>query len=131
MPRWLLEEHLLVLAGRLESCVPARSSRYAPLRRAAHTIRSERLGILEEQQVRALEAFFEEHAREPSRTSLRAGALLAAAVADEGAGIERAVPSLQAWLGDPQQFSVRWIEAVERTLMEARQQTSVARGVTT
>ena len=49
------------------------------------------------------------------------GALLAAAVADERAGIAQAVPSLAGWMTDPSRFPTRWIAAVQATLDQARE----------
>jgi hypothetical protein len=120
MPRWLLEQHLFVLASRLESRVPEQAKKYAPLRRVADLLRAERVGVMPDERVLHLGSFFEGHAQEPAWTSLRAGALLAAAVADERTGIEHAVPSLERWLRGPQRSSARWMEAVTATLSEAR-----------
>lgn len=50
------------------------------------------------------------------------GGLIAAAVADETAGISRAVMPLVAWLAESPRFPALWIAAVEDTLAEARLQ---------
>jgi hypothetical protein len=48
------------------------------------------------------------------------GELLGAAVADECAGLDQAVPSLAAWMCEPSRFPTSWIRAVEETLVRAR-----------
>jgi hypothetical protein len=48
------------------------------------------------------------------------GSILVAAVADEAAGITRAVTSLQGWLTDSERFPPHWCEAVRTTLDHAR-----------
>ncbi len=52
----------------------------------------------------------------------RMGEILVAAVADEAAGLERAVASLEPWACDPARFPQLWIEAVRSTIAEARAQ---------
>jgi hypothetical protein len=48
------------------------------------------------------------------------GGILVAAVADERAGIELAVPTLTAWVSDAGRFPPEWIAAVDETLAAAR-----------
>ena len=50
------------------------------------------------------------------------GEILVAAVADEAAGIEKAVESLEPWVCDPARFPPPWIQAVRTTIAEARAQ---------
>ena len=49
-------------------------------------------------------------------------ALLAAAVAEERAGLTRAVPSIAGWMMDASRFPPGWIDAVRVTLERVRRQ---------
>jgi hypothetical protein len=49
-----------------------------------------------------------------------AGHLLAAAVADERAGVANAVHSLEEWLTAPDRFPAPWAIAVRATIRDAR-----------
>jgi hypothetical protein len=120
MPRLLLEEHLRILHEELVAAVPERVLEYASLLQAAEGLRSERETYLPESELRVLETGFRDLLEQPTEDDLRAGALIAAAVADERAGVPRAVASLMAWLADPARFPAPWLAAVERTLGRAR-----------
>jgi hypothetical protein len=50
------------------------------------------------------------------------GTLLCTAVADEMAGNENAVASLQPWMTDASRFPAEWIVAAEATLARARRE---------
>ena len=56
------------------------------------------------------------------------GELLAAAVADECAGIPEAVDSLALWMCESSRFPSAWCLAVEQTLARARQLVWALRG---
>jgi heme oxygenase len=121
MPRWLLERHLTALHAELEAAVPARGPQYASLLEAVAALAQERCRSLDDAALARLAADFDARVGPEWRTQLpHTGALLAAAVADERAGIVQAVPSLQGWMTDPARFPPRWIDAVHTTLQQAR-----------
>jgi hypothetical protein len=121
MPRLPLEEHLGILHDELLAAVPERASDYAVLRQAAARLRAERDASMPERTLGALETGFRDLLNGADEDDLRAGALIGAAVADEHAGVQRAVESLTEWLADAARFSARWLATVEQTLAEARQ----------
>jgi len=122
MPRWLLELHLEVLHAELVEAVPGRAHDYGTLLVAARRLREQRQARVEEAVLVALSTAFARQVGDEWDARLpETGALLAAAVADERAGVARAVPSLAGWLSDPSRFPARWIAAVEATLDEARE----------
>jgi hypothetical protein len=127
MPRLLLEEHLGILHEELVTAVPERAPEYASLLQAASTLRSEREAAMPEQELRALETGFRDLLAGVVEDDLRAGALIAAAVADERAGVPQAVDSLMEWLADPARFPAPWLGAVEQTLRRARRRRVGAR----
>ena len=120
MPRLLLEEHLRILHEELVAAVPERAAEYASLLEAANSLRDEREASLPEGVLKALETGFRELLEGGAEDDLRAGALIAAAVADEQAGVPRAVASLLEWLADPARFPAPWLAAVDKTLRRAR-----------
>jgi hypothetical protein len=120
MPRLLLEDHLRLLHHELVTAVPERAAEYGSLLDAADTLRDERLAYMPEAVVEACERGFHELLESSVEDDLRAGALLAAAVADEQAGLSEAVTSLLDWLADPERFPGRWRLAVDQTLRLAR-----------
>lgn len=121
MPRWLLEQHLLLLRDELAEALPERAPGYAVLAEAALALRAERERVLPPSRLLALDAEFaaavgpELAARLPG-----AGALCAAAVADERCGVPGAVPSLVEWLADPARFPDAWLAAAADTIDAAR-----------
>ena len=121
MPRLLLEEHLRLLHDELVTAVPERAAAYAVLRDVADRLAQERRAAMPEAVQEALERRFEELIEPGVDEDLRAGALLAAAVADERAGMPEAVTSLLEWLGDPARFPEAWRDAVDQTLRLARE----------
>jgi hypothetical protein len=121
MPRLLLEEHLRILQEELLAAVPDRASEYQVLQEAANSLRSEREGAMPARVLAELETRFRGLLQDPGQDELRAGALIGAAVADEQAGLPRAVESLVEWLADPVRFPGPWLAAVEQTLGDARQ----------
>ena len=128
MPRLLLEEHLRILHEELVAAVPERVLEYASLLQAAEGLRSERETYLPESELRVLETGFRDLLEQPTEDDLRAGALIAAAVADERAGLPQAVTSLMEWLADAARFPPRWLAAVDHTLRRARQSRVGSRG---
>jgi heme oxygenase len=121
MPRWLLERHLAVLHAELSAAVPGRRAAYESLLHAAHALGSARHRYLDDAAMERHRAAFDERVGPDWAARLpRTGGLLAAAVADESAGIAQAVTSLEGWLTDPARFPAHWIEAVRSTLGEAR-----------
>jgi hypothetical protein len=120
MPRLLLEQHLRMLHTELVTAIPEGASEYAVLLQAANMLRSEVYARISEGALGALERNFHERVDDAQPDDMRTGALIGAAVADEQAGVPRAVESLLDWLADPSHFSASWIEAVEQTLEEAR-----------
>lgn len=122
MPRWMLELHLEVLHAELVAAVPGRGRSYARLLGAAQRLRRQRQAHVDEAVLVALStAFARQVGDEWDQRLPETGALLAAAVADERAGIAQAVPSLAAWMTDPSRFPTRWIAAVQATLDQARE----------
>jgi uncharacterized protein (TIGR02271 family) len=107
MPRLLLEEHLRFLHEELVAAVPQRASEYAVLLQAAAKLRAERDTSMSGQTIEALETGFRDLLDGEEDDELRAGALIGAAVADEQAGVPRAVDGLLDWLADPVRFSAR------------------------
>ena len=124
MPRLLLEEHLRILHEELRRAVPEHASGYAVLLQVAESLASERAECEAGRTLAALETGFRELLDDAPEDDLRAGALIGAAVADEHAGIPASVTSLLDWLGDPAQFSERWLAAVEQTVERARRSCS-------
>jgi hypothetical protein len=120
MPRLLLEEHLRALHEELVAAVPERAAEYASLLEAADALRVERLASMPESVLRGLERSFSAPLEPGVADDLRAGALIAAAVADERAGIPQATASLLEWLADPERFPEAWLRAVDQTLRLAR-----------
>jgi hypothetical protein len=120
MPRLLLEEHLRLLHEELVAAVPERASEYAVLLQVADGLSANRRARVSDSALRALEAGFREQVVGSGEDDLRAGALIGAAVADEQAGVPRAVESLMDWLADPARFSAAWLTAVAATLDAAR-----------
>lgn len=121
MPQLLLERHLEFLEEELIQAVPQGRPRYGRLRSYAAHLREGRQAQIAEPAFQSLAAAFE--ARAGGCFPLpRMGEILVAAVADEAAGLERAVASLEPWACDPARFPPPWIEAVRSTLAEARSQ---------
>ncbi len=123
MPTLLLQVQLEILVEELASAIPERRAAYEKLLPAAAALHAARSRFLTNAQTQELAAAFdlavgpEWRARFP-----HTGSLLSAAVADECGGCEKAVDSLRTWMTDPRHFPAAWIDAVERTLAQARQQ---------
>lgn len=123
MPRWMLEQHLGLLYAELVAAIPEQRAIYARLEQAAAALREQRCRSVSDQMLEQYRAAFDRRAGSEWRARLPGtGALLAAAVADERAGIAQAVPSLAGWLADPARFPQDWIDVVLDTIRLARQQ---------
>lgn len=120
MPRLLLEEHLEALHEELLVAVPERADEYTVLHQAASALRAERTATVSDAALGTLETAFRQLVAGTGEDDLRAGALIGAAVADEQAGVARAVESLTEWLADPARFAQDWCAAVAQTLENAR-----------
>ncbi|MDP8923358.1 MAG: hypothetical protein M3O34_10845 [Chloroflexota bacterium] len=121
MPRWLLETHLGALYEELVAEVPEKRAAYASLLHVARAFGDERRRYVDDVTAASLAVEFDRRVGpEWSARLPETGALLAAAVADERAGIERAVPSILEWIADPVRFPPEWVAAVHRTIDEAQ-----------
>ena len=121
MPRWLLETHLELLYEELTAAVPEKQAAYQKLWNAACQLAETRRRHVDEALSRKLADRFDAAVgREWSERLPGTGALLAAAVADERAGVQNAVESLESWLTDATRFPAPWIRAVREVLQEAR-----------
>jgi hypothetical protein len=122
MPQWMLEVHLERLHLELVTAVPEGAPRYDRLLEAADLLRDRRRQQIPETAGQALAAEFDARVGPDwSRRLSEMGSLLVAAVADEGLGIVKAVPSLQAWAVDRTRFPAPWIAAVNDTVQSARE----------
>ncbi|MEO0035429.1 MAG: hypothetical protein RLZZ501_1452 [Pseudomonadota bacterium] len=117
VPRWLLETHLLVLHRELVAALPKRAARYRRLLLAAEMLQAERRACLPQALFDALAISFM-RAAGPGLGGV--GPLPVAAVCDECCGIDKAVPSLVSWLGDPGRFPARWCTALDACVAQAR-----------
>ena len=121
MPHWLLETHLDALYEELVAEVPDRRAAYETLRHVAAAFAEQRRRHVDDATAATLSADFDRRVGPSLSARLPAtGALLAAAVADERAGVERAVPSLLEWIADPVRFPSEWVEAVHWAIEQAR-----------
>lgn len=124
MPQFLLEHHLRNLHEALIEAVPERRRRYEKLAEAAASLREMRRGHVDDHTFRALSDEFDARIGDPWRTRLPGtGKILVSAVADEKAGIHKAVESLEGWMTDATRFPGRWISAVRYVLGRARSET--------
>ena len=121
MPRWLLEWHLRVLVEELGEAIPEQRQVYARLEHAADQFAAARRAHLPDAALAALSHDFDARVGPDWSGRLPGmGSILAAAVADEVAGIARAVTSLEGWLTDSARFPPHWCAAVRATLDHAR-----------
>jgi hypothetical protein len=121
LPRLVLEEHLRALAEALRARLPERADRWARLEAAGRALAAERTARVSAAAAGALAATLD--AARPLATTPPppdAPELLASALADERAGLPRAIPTLCDWLADPARFGDRWQAAVTRALEAAR-----------
>lgn len=121
MPRWLLEVHLGHLHEELVAAVPERRPDYDKLLVAADVLRRGREAAISVEHCEAIAASFDARVGPELAARLpEAGRLIVAALADELAGVARAVESLESWLTDPERFPPAWAAAVRATIVEAR-----------
>jgi hypothetical protein len=112
MPRLLLEAHLRFLFDELGG-----GRRYRVLNAAADIIAA----TYDRSPIDRLGREFVAAAPRPWRERIpEMGRLLAAAVADERSGIERAVVSIEEWACDRERFPPAWIKTVRSTIAAAR-----------
>jgi hypothetical protein len=105
MPRLLLEMHLAVLYRRLIRVAPDKLAAFEKLSEAAGELRRSRTRVISERELEALSKEFTVRLDcESNRLARHTGVLIAAAVADEKAGVKYAVPRLEDWLTDPIRF---------------------------
>jgi hypothetical protein len=124
MPRWLLERHLYKLYEELSAAVPDQAHLYARLNQTADGLREQRCRYIDDQALAAHTAAFDAQVDDEWIVRLpKTGGLLAAAVADEKAGIVQAVTSIEGWMTDASRFPDPWIEAVHTIIQAARGQT--------
>ncbi|MCG8350902.1 MAG: biliverdin-producing heme oxygenase [Chloroflexales bacterium] len=123
MPQWMMEQHLEILYQELVKVIPEKQDEYAKLLVTANVLADMRRVWLSDEVLLSLAQDFDEQAGpEWSARLPLTGFLLASAVADEHAGMTKAVTSLEGWLTEPSRFPKRWIEAVHATIQQAREQ---------
>ena len=120
MPRLTLEVHLELLFEELCQAVPERASQYVGLRTASLELSRIRRLQIDQAAFEDLCDQFEASLVPYGVPLTNMGPLLVSSVADERAGIQGAVASLQGWLSDPARFSAEWIEAVKEAVARAR-----------
>lgn len=121
IPRLLLERHLSVMHEELTGDGPGHEGRYDALPRAADHVRALREAALPEPAFGEIARAFAQQVGPDWATRLpRMGEILVAAAADQRAGIENAVRSVEVWSTDPGRFPEHWRAAVHATLERAR-----------
>lgn len=120
MPQLLLETHLEMLHEELAAARPGDAARYGRLLECAAALRETRLAAMPQEELEALAAGFEARVWGMTGAVREMGIVLAAAVADERAGVANAVASVEAWACDPAHFPAAWADEVRRTLAEGR-----------
>lgn len=127
MPQILLEHHLRNLHEALVRAVPERRDRYDKLAEAAAGLEEVRHRHLDDRTFQSLSKEFDERVGRSWSSRLKGtGKILLSAVADEMAGIDQAVESLESWMTDPSRFPEHWISAVRDTLGKARSEKTPA-----
>ncbi len=123
MPQWMLELHLRMLHEELVEAVPENHASYDRLQAAADMLRDTRRRYIGDDVLAALTLQFDQQVgAEWSAQLPHTGGLLAAAVADQQAGISQAVKNIEAWMTDDARFPHHWIAAVQLTIRAAREQ---------
>lgn len=121
MPQLLLEHHLRNLHEALVRAVPERQHRYDKLGEAAGGLGAIRRQHIDDHTFHSLSDEFDKRVGGSWSARLKnTGRILASAVADEKAGIDQAVESLEGWMTDPSRFPERWVSAVRYVLGKAR-----------
>jgi len=120
MPSCLLARHLELMHEELLARLPHAAGRYQRLLLCRDALRDRRRRHLDEASLQAVAAAFEAETRdEPGRVA-NMGVLLACAVADERAGLVRAVEAVLEWAADPERFTSTWCAAVRATMAATR-----------
>ncbi|NIR53195.1 biliverdin-producing heme oxygenase [candidate division KSB1 bacterium] len=123
MPQFLLQKHLENLYQALVKSVPERRDKYDKLLKAAEKLQTARRNQISDTLFETLTEEFERMVGPSWSKRLNgAGAILVAAVADEQAGIKKAVTSLEEWMTDSSRFPKKWIDAVQVILRKTRRQ---------
>lgn len=123
MPTLLLEVQLEILVAELAVAIPDKKAEYAKLLPAAAELHTARRQHLTDELIETMASEFDRAVGAEWSTRLPdTGTLLCTAVADELAGNENAVASLQPWMTDASRFPAEWIDAVEATLARARRE---------
>jgi hypothetical protein len=121
MPSLCLETHARHLHAELVLAVASRETAYDAILSAADALRASRDAVMPGDALAAIARDFTQRAGDAAPAESRGfGEILAAAVADERAGIPNAVESVLAWAADASRFDARWIEAVLTTVEAAR-----------
>lgn len=121
MPRWMLEVDLELMSRAAARMLPERPEFATHLRRGSEQLADMRHRVMTELGFRRCGAGFARAAGlAPNRLWDGLGCILAAAVADESAGLRHAVARVHEWVADPRRFGDRWIEAVDRTIQHGR-----------
>jgi heme oxygenase len=126
MPQWLMEQFLEMLYQELVHFVPESQMEYAKLLIAANVLADIRQARLSDEMLLSLAQDFDEQVGPAWSARLPlTGFMLASAVADEHAGMTKAVSSLESWMTEPSRFPETWIEVVGSTIRRAREQCSI------
>ena len=120
MPRYLMERHLEHLHAELVARMPDRAGRYDFLRLLSAHLRELREASLPSAAFTRLASEFESRVRDRKDAVKNMGTVLAAAVADDAAGIGNVLGKVREWAEDPAQFDPEWIQAVQAIIEQAR-----------
>jgi len=120
MPRYLLERHLDHLHAELLAAVPDRGSRYEVLRDVAIHLRSIRIASVPESTFAQVGQELEARTASCTERVKNMGSVIAAAVADDQAGVGNVLGSVVTWAKDPARFDSVWIEAVDAAVARTR-----------
>lgn len=107
MLRLLIEEHLFTLHDELCAVMPERREGYAKLKVAGLSLQKERLSHRVEESFEELAVAFEARVAPFGRRRPGMGRILRL-LSRTRPGLDRAVPSLEAWAADPSRFPAAW-----------------------
>jgi hypothetical protein len=120
MPQYRLERHLAVLHEELTRAMPRDRKRFDILQHCRRYLVAQRDSKIDSTDFHRLAREFEAAAAKVRGRLNGMGEVIVSAVADEALGIQRAVPSLESWLCDPNEFPPKWRDAVKATIAAAR-----------
>ncbi len=121
MPQLTLETHLKLLYQELVRAIPEKQESYRKLLAASDHLAETRRNQIDDQRFQLLVSEFDAAVGPDWNERLRgAGDLLVAAVADEKAGIDNAVESIEEWMSDVTRFPQTWVDAVHSLIQKAR-----------